>query len=582
LAGPGASSGSVSAVEAYAKLSDPELNAQLLDIRAPEDVRAEGSPNLKSVKKSVLKVSYAADDGAFVDKVLAKCKAAEDTTLYVLDRFDGSSATVAKLLANSGFKSAYAIKGGAEGSNGWNEKDLPWATPSKALKLDLGNLKNLVGNVEGVDVDSASLVPTTLGVAAAAGVGLVILSEAETTLQLLGTVALVQLFVKKFLYSVDRKKTIEDLKSFLNTKIAPKELIDDVKEVGRVLLPKGSEVKAATQTGEEVLKEKLNVESVTPEALAEKAKDKIGEVVDKAEEKIEVEAEKRGVELPDLKAAIQTGEEALKEKLEVESVTPEALAEKAKASVQTGEEVLKEKLDVESVTPEALAEKAEDKIGGVVDKAEEKIEVEAEKRGVELPDLEGVKSNLQSNVEPSEKEVEESSNGSATPALGATPAAAPLPVLQEPPNLTPKAEQEPIVETPAEEPSTNTETKPFFESDADVKPASPFEPVASAISSANDSEAAAADQEPVVETLVAEPSKNTETKPLLESDADVKLAGPSKPVASAVSSADDSESAAAAFEGDEPPAYEEPGASERITAKELEVSASSRAGDTSS
>ena len=27
--------------------------------------------------------------------------------------------TVAKLLANSGFKSAYAIKGGAEGQNGW-------------------------------------------------------------------------------------------------------------------------------------------------------------------------------------------------------------------------------------------------------------------------------------------------------------------------------------------------------------------------------------------------------------------------------------------------------------------------------
>jgi hypothetical protein len=34
-------------------------------------------------------------------------------------RFDGSAATVAKLLANSGFKSAYAIKGGAEGQNGW-------------------------------------------------------------------------------------------------------------------------------------------------------------------------------------------------------------------------------------------------------------------------------------------------------------------------------------------------------------------------------------------------------------------------------------------------------------------------------
>ena len=34
-------------------------------------------------------------------------------------RFDGNAAIVAKLLANSGFKSAYAIRGGAEGQNGW-------------------------------------------------------------------------------------------------------------------------------------------------------------------------------------------------------------------------------------------------------------------------------------------------------------------------------------------------------------------------------------------------------------------------------------------------------------------------------
>lgn len=85
FAGP-TSFGSVSAVEAYEKLSDPEQNAQLLDIRALEDVKAKGSPNLKALRKSPLKVAYAANDDTFVEKVLAKCKIAEDTTLYVLDR----------------------------------------------------------------------------------------------------------------------------------------------------------------------------------------------------------------------------------------------------------------------------------------------------------------------------------------------------------------------------------------------------------------------------------------------------------------------------------------------------------------
>lgn len=78
--------GSVSAVDAFEKLSILEQNAQLLDIRAPEDIRAEGSPNLKSIKKKPVKVAYAAEDDTFVDKVFAKFKDAENTTLYILDR----------------------------------------------------------------------------------------------------------------------------------------------------------------------------------------------------------------------------------------------------------------------------------------------------------------------------------------------------------------------------------------------------------------------------------------------------------------------------------------------------------------
>lgn len=85
FAGP-ASFGSVSGVEAYEKLSNPDLNAQLLDIRSPVDIKAEGSPNLKSIRKRNVTVAYTAEDDGFVDKVFAKFKNAENTTLYILDR----------------------------------------------------------------------------------------------------------------------------------------------------------------------------------------------------------------------------------------------------------------------------------------------------------------------------------------------------------------------------------------------------------------------------------------------------------------------------------------------------------------
>jgi hypothetical protein len=71
------------------------------------------------LRKRVVQLPYVDHDEEYAVRVLAKFKDAENTTLYILDRFDGSSAVVARLLANSGFKGAYAIKGGAEGNKGW-------------------------------------------------------------------------------------------------------------------------------------------------------------------------------------------------------------------------------------------------------------------------------------------------------------------------------------------------------------------------------------------------------------------------------------------------------------------------------
>lgn len=112
--------GSVSALSAFAALSNPELKSVLLDIRAPEEVKASGVPNLKSIRKKVVQVAYRrGDDEVFVDRVFARCRGAEDTTVYVLDGVDGNGVVVAKLLVDGGFERAFVIKGGVDGPNGW-------------------------------------------------------------------------------------------------------------------------------------------------------------------------------------------------------------------------------------------------------------------------------------------------------------------------------------------------------------------------------------------------------------------------------------------------------------------------------
>ncbi len=78
--------GNVAAAEAFAKLSDKESNAQILDIRTVEDAKAEGTPNVRMLRKRVVQLPYADDDEEYAVRVLAKFKYAENTTLYILDR----------------------------------------------------------------------------------------------------------------------------------------------------------------------------------------------------------------------------------------------------------------------------------------------------------------------------------------------------------------------------------------------------------------------------------------------------------------------------------------------------------------
>eukprot|EP01018_Ginkgo_biloba_P011519 Gb_23542 [translate_table: standard] len=110
--------GTMSAPNVYSALQNED--AQLLDIRSSEDLKRTGSPDLRAFRKRAVQLFYSGGkDAPFLQRVCAKFKDPPNTTLYILDKFDGSSVVVAKLLSENGFNAAYAIKGGAEGNNGW-------------------------------------------------------------------------------------------------------------------------------------------------------------------------------------------------------------------------------------------------------------------------------------------------------------------------------------------------------------------------------------------------------------------------------------------------------------------------------
>ncbi|MED6184951.1 hypothetical protein PIB30_052384 [Stylosanthes scabra] len=152
-------------------------------------------------------------------------------------RFDGNSELVAELVTANGFKAAYAIKDGAEGPRGWQNSELPWTPPKKGLSLDFGNLADAIG-------ESSDGLAVTLGIAAATGLGVLAFTEIETILQLLGSAAIIQFASKKLLYAEDRKQTLQQIDEFLNTKIAPKELADEITQIGKALLPTSTDNKA--------------------------------------------------------------------------------------------------------------------------------------------------------------------------------------------------------------------------------------------------------------------------------------------------------------------------------------------------
>ncbi|KAK3152662.1 hypothetical protein QOZ80_2BG0161870 [Eleusine coracana subsp. coracana] len=222
----------VSARTAYQRLVE-EPDVQLVDIRPLKDARQAGAPDLREAKKKAVAVPYNGEDkNGFLKKLALRFKDPENTKLVILDKFDGNSELVAELVTANGYKAAFAVKDGAEGSRGWVSSKLPWKTPSKGF--DFGELFG----------DGADGLPVTIGLAAATGLGVLAYTEIETLLQFLGSAAIVQLVITKLLYAEDRKKTVKQIEEFFNNKVAPQELVDEIKEIGQALLPSSGDAKS--------------------------------------------------------------------------------------------------------------------------------------------------------------------------------------------------------------------------------------------------------------------------------------------------------------------------------------------------
>ncbi|XP_065873328.1 rhodanese-like domain-containing protein 4A, chloroplastic [Euphorbia lathyris] len=110
----------ISAIDAFRKLKE-DKDAQLLDIRDTRSLMAlGGSPNLKILNKNAVQVQFSdEDEDGFVKNVLEIFPDPENTSLCILDDFDGNSLKAATLLYKKGFKEAYGIRGGVRGKKGW-------------------------------------------------------------------------------------------------------------------------------------------------------------------------------------------------------------------------------------------------------------------------------------------------------------------------------------------------------------------------------------------------------------------------------------------------------------------------------
>jgi rhodanese-related sulfurtransferase len=182
----------------------------LVDIRSRAEAKAQGSPDLRSIKRSAIALPYTSVvkgevvvDENFADKFGRLKGISEESLVILLDADGGDAGAAASEVADTVAK-MYFVQGGAEQ---WAESG-PWRQPSAGLSLSLPDLRSLGSSVNNLAEDFKKT-PTVgkagLAAAAIAGAGLLIFNEVEVVLELAGLVAGGN-FLLKLLFADEREK----------------------------------------------------------------------------------------------------------------------------------------------------------------------------------------------------------------------------------------------------------------------------------------------------------------------------------------------------------------------------------------
>ena len=129
----------ISSRECFEKLSI-EVNSQLIDVRTKPEWIYVGVPDLSSINKKVIFVSWQVypemGTNKFFENQILESNIIKDNNLYFICRSGNRSNNAAEFLASRGFSNCFNVIDGFEGKlnherhrtliDGWQFNNLPW------------------------------------------------------------------------------------------------------------------------------------------------------------------------------------------------------------------------------------------------------------------------------------------------------------------------------------------------------------------------------------------------------------------------------------------------------------------------
>jgi len=121
--------GDIGVEEAW-KLLEKKADAVLVDVRTPQEWEQIGLPDLASLGKIALRLSWSllppGETGSQFVSEFSHLQVADDTPVLLICRSGGRSRAAAMALTQGGYRCCFNIAAGFEGPNGWKANQLPW------------------------------------------------------------------------------------------------------------------------------------------------------------------------------------------------------------------------------------------------------------------------------------------------------------------------------------------------------------------------------------------------------------------------------------------------------------------------